>query len=332
MRRLTLLQIEPIRHTKGRTLQLFLTERHVALRARGSGAGRSGSSALSDWRLFESVLGAICDQPQLSLIGVSGGEPFSERRGLQLAADRLTAAGKDLMFFTSGVWANARVPAWILGTIRQAACVFLDSNVLDGRVIEDTRFVRAARTIADEGVWLVVQVPNQPERILKAEELLEQAFGTGYADHGELSLAPQMPHGGDALPSRPEARRPGASFGSCGNLAMPVVRYDGVVCGCHNERVAMGFGPARLRQGCADAAEVAAALGTFGSDPLLEVLGELGGGALTSHPRFSDLADQQFSCLCDLCWAMQERALPLGDHSDRLLAAMALLGSETKKE
>jgi hypothetical protein len=56
------------------------------------------------------------------------------------------------------------------------------------------------------------------------------------------------------------------------------------------------------------------------------VVAGAGLGALTQHPRFADLGQQRFSSICNLCWAINERALPLGDRSDRLLQAMALLG------
>ena len=30
-------------------------------------------------------------------------------------------------------------------------------------------------------------------------------------------------------------------------------------------------------------------------------------GALTAHPRFADLAEREFTSICDLCWTMLDR-------------------------
>ena len=54
----------------------------------------------------------------------------------------------------------------------------------------------------------------------------------------------------------------------------------------------------------------------------------VGAGVLTQHPRFADLEQQEFSSICELCWAIQKRGLPLGDRSDRLLTAMEALSQE----
>jgi len=87
-----------------------------------------------------------------------------------------------------------------------------------------------------------------------------------------------------------------------------MVRYDGLVTGCCNESVIMGFGPARLRRRARSGSEVAAAVDAFHADPMLRAIGGVGPGALTAHPRFADLAEREFTSICDLCWKQLDRA------------------------
>ena len=96
-------------------------------------------------------MAAICAQPNLTAVGISGGEPFVERRGLSLAVERLAAAGKDIVLYTSGVWASGEAPEWIRGVLGQASCVFLSTDAFHAASIDDARFVRAARAIAEAG-------------------------------------------------------------------------------------------------------------------------------------------------------------------------------------
>jgi pyruvate-formate lyase-activating enzyme len=331
MRRLTLAEVERRRGTPGQSLLLFITDRCPVGCAHCSVDSRRDSATITDFARFEAIVAGICAQPRLSLVGISGGEPFVERRGLTLAVDRLVAAGKELALYTSGVWATPAVPGWVREVIRPAACVFLSTDAFHAASVAEERFVRAARTIAEEGVWLIVQVLRLPEMVARAERLLRAALGAGYQERAELSLISPLPYGRGAAVFAARERRPGASFGACNSLAAPVVRYDGIVTACCNERVITGHGPERLRRRCASAEELAAGLADLRADPLLGVIGGPGGGALTQHPRFADLAERRFSSICELCWASQQRACTAEDHPDRLLAAMALLGRETRE-
>ena len=229
------------------------------------------------------------------------------------------------MIFTSGVWASGEAPEWIRGVLGQASCVFLSTDAFHAASIDDARFVRAARAIAEAGAWIVVQVIKQPPMVQKAEQLLRDAFGERYADYAELNLTEPLPIGRGAAVFARKAGRPASTFGACSILGAPVIRYDGATSACCNEQVIMGLGPERLRQRCTSADEVTATLAQFDSDPLLNVISRLGTGMLTQHPRFADLEQQEFSSICELCWAIQKRGLPLGDRSDRLLTAMAAL-------
>lgn len=323
MHRLTLADVELIRRMPGRSLLLFLTDRCPVGCAHCSVDSRSDSPSIRDFALFEGLLETIASQPKLTTVGISGGEPFVERRGLTLTVDRLRAAGKDLVLYTSGVWANPTIPAWIPPVLRQTSCVFLSTDGFHAATIDDDRFVRAAQTIAEAEAWIVVQVLAEPDMVTRAEDLLVRAFGAAPSRHAELNLIPPLPYGRGAALFGSRAKRSAWDFAPCRLLAAPVVRYDGIVGGCCNEQVIMGRGPQRLRLRCYSGAEATAAIDAFRTDPVLNVIARLGGGPLTCLPQFTDLADRKFGSVCELCWAIQARALSLGDRSDRLVTALA---------
>jgi hypothetical protein len=49
--------------------------------------------------LFEELVEWLCAQP-LEIVGLSGGKPFVERRGLSYNARRVSEAGKKLVAYT----------------------------------------------------------------------------------------------------------------------------------------------------------------------------------------------------------------------------------------
>lgn len=324
MRRLTLAEVNHIRSIPGRSLLLYITDRCPVGCAHCSVDARGDSPTIRDFALFEDIVAGICAQPELTTIGISGGEPFVERRGLTIAIERLAAADKEIVLYTSGIWANVHVPEWIQQVLRPVSCVFLSTDAFHAAAIDDERFICAARTIAGLGVWVVVQVLKLPEMVNKAQDLLRRAFGEDYSQHAELSLIPPLPYGRGALVFHHKASRPGASFAACSALSAPVVRYDGQITACCNEQLIKGLGPERLRARCYSALDVDAALTGFRADPVLNIIGGVGAGALTEHPRFADLAEQPFSSICEFCWAAQSRAAAPED-ADRLLSAMALM-------
>lgn len=327
MRRLRLAEVLRGRYSFGHALLLFLTDRCPVGCAHCSVDSRRNSPTITDFELFGELVETIAADDQLTMIGISGGEPFVERRGLTIATDAFAAADKDVVLYTSGVWAQSkRVPAWVPGVVDKASTVFLSTDAYHADAIDDERYVRAARTIAERGVPIVVQVLDIPEMVEQAERLLEHAFGDDVASHAEISLIEPLPYGrGESLFARPPLMHAN-SIGSCALLAAPVVRYDGVVTACCNEQVIMGRGPDRLRRRCRTGAELADALARLRGDPLLRIIGRVRAGAVVMHPRFADLGERSFHGICDLCWHLQEREpAPLGDRSDRLLDAMTVL-------
>ena len=326
MRRLRFEQVEAARNDRGRSALLFITDRCPVGCAHCSVDSRADSPSISDFELFEQVVDAICARDQIDVVGISGGEPFVERRGLQLAARKIVAADKHLVLYTSGVWATGeRTPTWIEEVLSLASCVFLSTDAFHADRISDQQFVRAAHAVSRAGVPIVVQVLDEPATIERAHRLVEDAFGEEWSEHVEVNLIPPLPYGRGKSVFLRGAGRAGRDYTPCRVAAAPVIRYDGRLAGCCNENVIMGGGPEVLRRQCGSFDEVEAALEHFATDPFLGAIGGAGPAGLVEHPRFRDLADERFTSVCDLCWKMLARTS--GDaQPDPLIAAIDVVG------
>jgi organic radical activating enzyme len=316
-------EIDEIRKTRGRSTLLFLTDRCPVGCAHCSVDSRTDSPTIADFELFGEILDWICEQVGLEVVGISGGEPFVERRGLTLAVRRFTEAGKRVVLYTSGVWATRpEPPAWIAEMLDRATTVCLSTDAYHEAGVPDDVYVNAARAIAGAGDWIVVQVVDSEPMVERALELLRAAFGAEWPEHAELCRNPPLTHGrGAAVFTRTHAF-PGGAYPPCTQLGSQTIRYDGRVSGCCNESVIMGRGPARLRRRARTKDEVGEAIDAFHADPLLRAIGGPGPGALTAHPRFADLAQREFTSICDLCWSMLDRVAD-DERPDPLIGAIS---------
>jgi len=299
VRRLTFDDVERARLTRGATALLFLTDRCPVGCAHCSVDSRPDSPKISDFPLFEAVVEALCDS-RFPLIGVSGGEPFVERRGLSYVARRVIESGKELVVYT----------------FHQAA-------------LADDRFRRAARVIAGQGVWIVVQVIDDDAMVDRAAGLLAEALGPEWNSQAEIHRIPLLPYGRASGLLQIERRTRGRDFGPCHVARSPVVRYDGLLSFCCNESVIMGRGPETYRRRCTSQREVAAALAEFDNHAFFRAIGDLGPGVLTAHPDFQDLAERPFRNICELCWQMVDRVSDAA--GDPVLTAASLLGKESTR-
>lgn len=322
MSRLDWNEIDALRHARGRSTLLFITDRCPVGCAHCSVDSRRDSPTIVDFELFGEIVDWLCSEPELDVVGISGGEPFVERRGLTLAVDRLAGAGKRIVIYTSGLWATgAEAPAWVRDVLGRTTTVFLSTDAFHQEAVADSTYVNAARAVARAGAWIVVQVIGVEPMVAKADSLLRAAFGEQYQSFAELRETPALTAGRGASVFRHTAHTAGHAFAPCTLVASPIVRYDGLATACCNESVVMGYGPERLRRRAGSRAELASAMAGFHADPLLKAIGGAGPRVLTAHPRFADLADEEFGSICDLCWKVLERdgAEP---RPDRLLDAM----------
>jgi 4Fe-4S single cluster domain len=334
MRRLRVEDLLRDRFTPGMSVLLFITDRCPVGCAHCSVDSRRDSPTITDYALFGQLVDAICEDDSLRLVGISGGEPFVERRGLTLAMRRLGAAGKNIALYTSGVWARAgEQPAWIREILPLASCVLLSTDGFHAETVDTARFTGAARAIRAAGVPVIVQVLNRPDEVQAAKRLLIAAFGAGWAEFADLSYIEPLSYGrGETVFARPRAA-PAASVGACSLLSAPVVRYDGKVTPCCNEPLIMGRGPDRLRRQADSGRELTVALTATRNDALLGAIATVGAGAVTAHPDYAHLASAQVRGICDLCWRLQDAtAAPLGGRSDPVLALLPLLARQETRE
>ncbi len=305
--RLTWQAIDDIRNERGRSTLLFITDRCPVGCAHCSVDSRVDSPKITDFELFGEIVEWLVAQ-DYDVIGISGGEPFVERRGLALAARRITEEGKRLVTYTSGVWAKRpEPPAWIAEVLDRCTTVFLSTDAFHQAGVGDGHYVNAARAIQRSGAWIVVQVLDVDDMVQRAADLLCEAFGPRWEDWAELHPLTPLTAGRGADVFMRTKHHPGSAFAPCGSLASPTIRYDGVIAACCNERAIMGWGPKALRRRGTDRESMGAAMDALQADPLLRAIGSVGPGALTAHPRFADLADAQFSDICGVCWKLLDR-------------------------
>ncbi len=317
--------IEQVRRERGRSMLLFITDRCPVKCQHCSVDSRPDSPTISDFKLFGEIVDWLCANLEIEVVGISGGEPFVERRGLMLASRQLANAGKQQVIFTSGIWAKPTTPCWIQDVLAKCSCVYLSTDGFHSRSVDDKQFIRALNAIAATGTWIVVQVLDHDHAIDRTERLLRDTFGERLADYAEVNPIVPLVNGRGANVFTRTTWLPGHAFGSCSLVVSPMVRYDGLVTGCCNESVIMNLGPSRLRKRANSMGELATAVEEFHADPLLRVIGGAGLGALTKHPRFASLAEEKFTSICDLCWKMLYR-LPEESQPDRLVNILVTLG------
>ncbi|GLW05836.1 hypothetical protein Misp01_09660 [Microtetraspora sp. NBRC 13810] len=314
---LTYEYIEAARRRRWASALLYLTDRCPVGCGHCSVDARPDGPRISDWPLFEQIVSVLCEVESFEIVGISGGEPFTERRGLTFATEELAAAGKSVVLYTSGFWGD---PApWGRRVLGRTSCVVLGTDAFHAARLAEDRVVAAIRAIGDAGCRLVLQAIGTDR---EAAGLLTRALGASWPDHAEIHVTGLLPVG-RARGLRPVTPpRAGRSFGPCTVADAPVVRYDGRVSACCNETVITGGGPAPLRRHARDAAELRAALGSFEADPLLRFIGSHGPGPLAP---LAGLQDREFEHICQLCWRLTGR---LGADRGGPVAALSLFTGE----
>ncbi|MET9250059.1 radical SAM protein [Nonomuraea sp. NPDC003709] len=327
MRRLRLADIERLRRTRGRTVLLYLTDRCPVGCAHCSVAALPAGPRITDHRLFADILAGICAEPGIEAVAISGGEPFAERRGLILAVDAFSDAGKDVVLFSSGHWASGpRCPRWITRVLERSSTVILSTDRFHQAAVDRRRFGRAVEHAARAGCHIVLQLLDEPGAVPFAEGILRDTLGDDWSRRAEITLITPLRAGRGSGVFAIGRRHGVAELGACPLTASPTVRYDGVITGCCNESVITGGGPQGLRRRATGAAEVRAALAAFRDDPLLRAVGSVRPDDLVRLPPFAALARARYPDVCGLCWRLHETA---GDDGARLLTALMGRGGGT---
>lgn len=316
-----LCEIDRIRAQHHRAALLYLTDRCPVGCAHCSVGALPRGVRPPDPALTALLADGLCAIDEIRLVGISGGEPFVERRLLERVTTRLAEAGKQLVLYTSGNWGrdDGTVPGWTRDVLARAACVVLSTDSYHAAHIPEPRYLAALRAAAGAGAWVAVQVIDTPGQKAEAVRLLSAAFGPSWADTAEVRGTPLLPHGRAARLTRPRLARPARSFGPCRLLGAPVVRYDGRVTACCNEEVVTGRGPSALQATARNDQELREALAAMRRDPFLSAMRTLGPRVLTWLPRYRGMAGAD---ICSLCWDLLGR----GADSDPSVLALASAG------
>jgi organic radical activating enzyme len=340
-------QIEMKRQTPGASVLLFITDRCPVACDHCSVNSSADSPMISDFSLFRRLVQGIALRPDVQVVGISGGEPFAERRGLSQACDLLTAQGKSIVVYTSGIWASpggrksapgikpgtepgsitvgrvshARSPAWIQSVLKQCCTVYLSTDSFHQARASSAHFIHAARRIAEAGAWIVVQTLEAAS----TEQLLHDAFGDDYGEFAEIVELTPLRNGRGSQVFPLQQSHPARSLGTCALASTPVIRYDGWVSSCCNEDIIMGKGPARFRRQVETQQQLDALLASYLDDPLMRCVAKVGLGNLTEHPDLRHLTRQRYLNNCELCWKISDQYPSLAP-ADRLIQAIAELG------
>lgn len=304
---LTLADIDAIRVQRLRSALLYLTDRCPVGCAHCSVSALPRGARPADAELLESLVDGICASASITLVGISGGEPFTERRALQEVTSRLSAAGKRLVLYTSGNWGrdNGTAPPWTRAVLTRAATVVLSTDRYHADRIPSARYVAAVTAAAAAGSWIAVQTTGAAA---SAEGLLTSAFGNSWRDRAEIRVTKLLSRGrATSLPApggATTAGRPGRDYGPCRLASAPVIRHDGRLTACCDENVVTGHGPAHLHATARTAAGLARHLAAFRDDPYLAIIAAAGPGALTRLPRYREIGDSYHDDICSACWAL----------------------------
>lgn len=319
----TLAEVMRWRRTPGATALVHLTDRCPVGCAHCSVSARPDSPRPADPALLAALLDGLTARPGLRAVAVSGGEPFTERRGLTLTVDRLADTGLAVVLYTSGHWAGpSGAPAWAARVLARTGTVFVGTDDQHLARLGPDRLRRAVGAITGAGCRLVLQVIDLPGRLDAARQILTDELGPHWDGLAELHPTRPLALGrGAAVFARPPAR-PATAFGPCLPALAPTVRHDGTVTACCNEDVVTGAGPAALRRTATGADGLTAALDGYARDPLLRVMAATGPGVLAGLPGFAALADPVHRTVCEACWAAHD-AVAADPRAAAVAAALA---------
>jgi pyruvate-formate lyase-activating enzyme len=325
---LTLADLERTRNHPGKSCLVFLTDRCPVGCAHCSVDSRPDSPRIKDQGLFREVVAGVLSVPSFELIGVSGGEPFIERRALSYLVQECSIRGLGVVLYTSGVWAVNGTPNWICEVLDRATAVVLSTDAFHTRAVNMDALHRVADMVLDAGCSLIVQTVDLPASRQPALRFVQKVMRTAPDSNVELNLVPPLSVGRGrmafaSLPPLPT--RTLAEWGSCTVLGAPVIRYDGVVVACCSEAVLMGAGPDRLRRRCKTRAEVAEAITALRSDPLLECMRTVGVSTISQLPWVDVPADRSYGSICEACWEINAQYDSTGESDRRILRAMSAL-------
>jgi hypothetical protein len=317
-------EVERLRNTPSTSLLLFLTDRCPVECAHCSVESLRNSPSISDYEKFRSLMADIASISDLRMVGISGGEPFAERKGLQMAVEMLREANLNIVLYTSGYWAKKGTPAWVEEILAQVGTVFISPDAYHTARLGFDTLVRAMHAVVDSGASVILQLVQDANSESYIQDLLTQ-LEPGQP-RPEINLVPLLPYGRSSL--RVSTLKGPAELAPCRALDSPVVRYDGKAIACCNEGIIMGRGPKRLNTPFIPGSEqLAQTIQSYKSDAWLGAISSAGPSVISGLPQIHPhLNEKGYRDTCDFCWQMQTS---LSDESllskDKLLKAVRLV-------
>lgn len=316
-----------LRTETGRSALLFITERCPVGCDHCSVDSLPASPRIRDFDLFERLVADLAGWRALNVVGISGGEPFVERRGLSHAVQTLHEAGKKVVVYTSGVWARNHTPAWIRDVLGRAATVYLGFDTFHRATLAEASFIRAARESHQAGAWLVVQTIDTPEQLRQARRLLDAALGKQWRNFAEIHAGPLLSYGRGARHVNIKRDKRVGEFGACSYLGSPVVRFDGKIKACCNEHVIMGGGPDRLHTTFAGDVPLENLAARLLDHPVNLAISSIGVSGACSVLDDQRLAATKCASICDACWKVQSPSKGDGRTNSSLDLKLRILSS-----
>lgn len=321
MTRLELQTLEAMRHSWGKAILVSITDRCPVGCDHCSVDSRPESPTIRDVELFNSLVKALAQERTIETVGISGGEPFVERRALAETTECLAAANKFTAVYTSGYWAKApgKVSSTISRTLTAVDTVVLSTDAFHAQRLRDDTFLAAMHHVVQHDGWLIIQAIDTPAVRTRVDRLLDSAFGSDHDKYAEVNYISLLPYGRAAKllhDSRP--RLTASELGACLIARAPVLRYNGDLLACCGEQVVAGQGPESMRRSVRTQGDLREALLEFLDDSHLRGMSDLGAEVLTALPATQHLQDRHFHDICEFCW-VSRAAVQQDPNSERLL-------------
>jgi len=296
---LRLSDIDYFRSQKLSSVLLFLTDRCPVKCRHCSVNSEPQSPTIKDFGLFEDIINSLSLIDSVQAVGISGGEPFIEKRGLELSVSKLRNAEKRIALYTSGYWGGNNQNTWIDTVLKQVNTVVLSTDAFHRASISEIAFTKALQRIANADTWLIIQTILSEQTIDFVYKSLKEVFGDSWKEKAEINEIPLLSHGKAEKYFPLPQMKPLAAISKCTRSNSPVVRYDGIVTACTNESIIMGKGPNALRKQITQGTQLLDALISLSENPIVNTLSKVGPIALIND---IDLDDKMFCNVCDVCW------------------------------
>ncbi len=301
-------EIQKHRLQRGNSLLLFLTFRcPISCSHCSMNAGTEGA-CIQDFSLLGNLLTGVAGIDSLKMVAISGGEPFSEKRGLTLAVDMLYHAGKKIVLYSNGFWAKNSPPTWIKSILSKTSAVFLSTDQYHQEWVTEATLIKACQAVLESGSRPVVQILDFLPVVEQAKNTLQKTFGQDWESSIDMNLIPFISYGRASQIKNLDSSTEQGSTGFCYAINSPTLRYDGTIFACCQEQVITGEGPSCLRYQVSSASEIQQTLENIARDPVFSFLSQYGfHGLIQHHPLLQDISWQNSQKSCEICWQILNR-------------------------